>query len=121
MAARTNKITHDEATKDRIKGSQLVNLLSAIALGEKDVSEKQINAAKAVLPFIRPALSTVEQTITDSRDKLSEDQVLAELQGLFIAKPYLLDKLIQLRDAARLVQEGNEALAPLASSSLTVG
>ena len=121
MAARSNKITHDEATKDRIRGSQLVNLLSDIALGQKEVSEKQINAAKAVLPFIRPALSTVEQTITDSRDKLSEDQVLAELQGLFIAKPYLLDKLIQLRDAARLVQEGTEAITSASSTALTVG
>lgn len=121
MAARSNKITHDEATKDKIRGTQLVNLLSDIALGREDVSEKQINAAKAVLPFIRPALSTVEQTITDSRDKLSEEQVLAELQGLFIAKPYLLDKLIQLRDAAKLIQEGNEAIAPLVSSPLTVG
>jgi len=110
MAARINT-SIDEGHRDKIRASQLVNLLSDVALGKQpNVSEKRIQSAKAVLPFIRPALSSVEQTITDERDKLDEGTLLAELQGLFTAKPDLLDKLIQLRDSARLIQEGERAI-----------
>lgn len=106
MAARLNP-SHQDSIKDKIQASQLVNLLQDYALRKrKKIDPGRIKAAEILLARTIPVLSSVEQTLTDHRDKLSEEQILAELQGLFLAKPELLDRLIQLRDAAKLVQEG---------------
>jgi len=113
MAARLN-VAHQDSVKDKIQASQLVNLLQDYALANKRKKARfdpgRIKAAEILLARSIPTLSTVEQTLVDHRDKLSEAEVLAELQGLFTAKPELLDRLIELRDAARLIQEGKEAV-----------
>ncbi len=122
MAARLNT-AHQDSVKDKIQASQLVNLLQDYALANKRRRQRfdtgRIKAAEILLARSIPTLSTVEQTLVDQRDKLSEAEVLAELQGLFTAKPELLDKLIELRDAARLVQEGHETVATAQQAKVT--
>ena len=76
----------------------------------KELSPGSVMLLRARYDKLRPTLSTVEQTIHDSRDDLDEGQVLGYLQGLFTAKPDLLDRLIQLRDSARLLQQGEQAI-----------
>jgi len=110
MAARLNA-RHQGEIKDKIQASQLVNLLQDHALKKgKKIDPSRIKAAEILLARSIPILSSVEQTITDERDNLDEGQLLAELQGLFTAKPDLLDRLIQLRDSARLLQQGEQAI-----------
>lgn len=121
-----------QETRDNIALGNIEAYLDAVTSGtlvcpscKKTTKYKEPTPAAAALiraryDKLRPTLSTVEQTITDTRDKMSEETILAELQGLFIAKPYLLDKLIQLRDAAKLIQEGEEAITLAASSPETV-
>jgi hypothetical protein len=110
LAARLNQ-RHQEDIKGKIQASQLVNLLQDYALGKKkQINPGKIKAAEILLARSIPILSSVEQTITDDRDKLSEEAILSEMQAIFLAKPELLDKLIQLRDAARLVQEGSQVI-----------
>lgn len=106
------RLSHQEDVKDKIQASQLVNLLQDHALGKKKskVSPDRIKAAEILLARTIPVLSSVEQTINDDRDKLSEDQVLAELQGLFAAKPHLLDKLLSLRQALEVSGEASKAI-----------
>jgi hypothetical protein len=99
-----------DAHKDAILRAKIENKLSKHFDGKEKLSISQLRAADLLYARLRPTLSTVEQTLVDQRDKLSEAEVLAELQGLFTAKPELLDKLIELRDAARLVQEGREVV-----------
>lgn len=102
MAARKNKIKHDEKTKEAIRASQLVNFLADAALKDKQgkkVDPTRVAAAKAVLPFLRPQLSAVEQTNVEPRDQLKDDEILARLQALVIEKPHLLDQLNALRSA----------------------
>jgi len=66
MAARTNP-KHDQATRDKIKTSQLVNRLNAFALSEPgsqgevvDMSRDQITVALGLLKKTLPDISSVE-------------------------------------------------------------
>ena len=111
MAARARKLDLSEDWKAKISASMLMNRLADHGTGKVRLANTQVKAIEVVLDRLTPRLSTVEQTFVDHRDKLDEGMILAELQGLFTAKPELLDKLIELRDAAKLVQEGHEVVA----------
>lgn len=60
MAARKNKLTHDDKTKALIRASQLLNRLNSFANGEIDMSAAQVNAAKIVIGKVVPDLKAVE-------------------------------------------------------------
>lgn len=60
MAARKEKITHDDKTKRLIQASQLLNRLISHANGEVELSATQINAAKIVIGKYIPDLKAVE-------------------------------------------------------------
>ena len=93
MAARKNKIKHDEKTKEKIRASQLVNFLADAALKQNSVDPVRVAAAKAVLPFLRPTLASVEQTNIDPRDAVDPGALLQQLQALIAEKPHLLELL----------------------------
>lgn len=96
MAARDDSV-HKEKTKDLIRGTQLVNLLTQYAeTGEyngKPVDANRIAAARAALPFIRPALQSVEQTQVNDFDNMSEDEMLGLVNALITSNPGLIQKL----------------------------
>ena len=62
MAARTNKPDHAEKTKRLIQASQLINRLNSHAIGEIEMSQSQINAAKIVIGKTIPDLKSIELT-----------------------------------------------------------
>ena len=64
MAARKNKIRHDESTRLKIKSSQLANRLQLHALGGCDMSSTQVRAAEILLRKTTPDLSQVESNST---------------------------------------------------------
>ena len=75
MAARKNKINHDEKTKKLIQASQLVNRLISFANDECEMSSAQVNAAKIVIGKYIPDLSSV-QVKSDVDMKVSGGVVL---------------------------------------------
>jgi hypothetical protein len=60
MAARKNKIRHDDETRAKIKASQLVNRLTDHALGNCEMSSTQVTAALGLLKKALPDLSSAE-------------------------------------------------------------
>lgn len=62
MAARINKINHDDKTKRLISASQLLNRLISHANGEIEMTASQVNAAKIVIGKAIPDLKSVEMT-----------------------------------------------------------
>ena len=60
MAARTNKTTHDEKTKELIAASHLINLLIKHVKGEIEMSATQVHAAKIVIGKRIPDLKAIE-------------------------------------------------------------
>lgn len=62
MAARTNKIHHDEKTKRLISASQLLNRLISHANGEIELTQSQVNAARIVIGKSIPDLKAIEHS-----------------------------------------------------------
>lgn len=60
MAARVNKINHEEKTKNLIRASQLLNRLNMFALGECEMTPAQVQAAKIVIGKEIPDLKSIE-------------------------------------------------------------
>lgn len=60
MAARTNKKEHDDKTKRLIRASQLLNRLNSFAIGEIEMSQAQVNAARVVIGKEIPDLKAIE-------------------------------------------------------------
>lgn len=60
MAARKEKIIHDDKTKRLIQASQLLNRLISHANGEIELSATQVNAAKIVIGKTIPDLKAIE-------------------------------------------------------------
>ena len=119
MAARLKR-NHEEKTKDEIRGSQLINLLSQFAntglYNGKPVDSNRIAAARAALPFLRPTLQAVEQTNISETDKMSEEELLGWAQALITAHPELIP---QLNLKPKPVQVDPEADTSVVSSQQT--
>jgi len=60
MAERTNKPLHEEKTKKLIQASQLINRLNSHAMGEVEMTQSQVNAAKIVIGKVIPDLKSIE-------------------------------------------------------------
>ena len=102
MAARTRKIELDEGHKDSIRATQLLNVLTKHANSKRGkLDSTRIAAARAALPFLRPALSSIEQTVHNADDQLTEEQLMAKFQALIEAHPDLLQRLLAMQARAK--------------------
>lgn len=68
MAARTNKIKHDEKTKRLIGATQLLNRLISHANGEIDMTPTQVQAAKIVIAKSIPDLRQTDVNVGGQPD-----------------------------------------------------
>lgn len=68
MAARVNKIRHDDETRAKIQTSQLVNRLTDHALGKVDLEPTQVRAIEVLLKKTLPDLSAVDSKGTMTPD-----------------------------------------------------
>lgn len=60
MAARVNKIRHDEETRSKIKATQIINRLNDFIEGKITLVPAQVTAALGLLKKIVPDLQSVE-------------------------------------------------------------
>ena len=86
MAARINK-KHDDATRAKIRTSQLVNRLTNHALGGVDPKTKKpieltVTQVKAIEILLRKALPDLKSITGDINHTLTHEQALAELDEL---------------------------------------
>ena len=88
---------------DALVMSRIENQLIAHALGECDMSQTEVQAAKAVYDKLRPSLSAIDQNITDARDAADPAQLSARLAALFTEKPQLFEQIKQLMSATTQV------------------
>lgn len=59
MAARANKIRHDESTRAKIQAAQIINRLQGCVNGTVTLDAQQVSAAKTLLNKVLPDLSSV--------------------------------------------------------------
>lgn len=76
MAARVNKIRHDEETRAKIQASQLINRLQDYALNGGELDPSRIKAIEILLKKTLPDLSSVEHS---GDMTLHHEDALAEL------------------------------------------
>jgi hypothetical protein len=108
-----------DAHKDAILRSKIENRLQNHFDGKKRLSPSQLKAGEILYARLRPVLSAVEQTVTDARDSLTEDQLLAQLCAIFAAKPELYKRVVEVHSAAALVHESGAMLSEIQRSSLS--
>jgi hypothetical protein len=108
-----------DAHKDAILRSKIENRLQNHFDGKKRLSPSQLKAGEILYARLRPVLSAVEQTVTDARDSLTEDQLLAQLCAIFAAKPELYKRVVEVQSAAALVHESGAMLSEIQRSSLS--
>lgn len=108
-----------DAHKDAILRSKIENRLQNHFDGKKRLSPSQLKAGEILYARLRPVLSAVEQTVTDVRDSLTEDQLLAQLCAIFAAKPELYRRVVEVQSAAALVHESGAMLSEIQRSSLS--
>ncbi len=60
MAARINKIRHDDETRAKIKSAQIINRLHSHVMGEVELSATQVSAGLGLLRKTIPDLSQAE-------------------------------------------------------------
>jgi len=86
MAARTVKVKHDDATREKIRTSQLLNRLHAYALSEDDpqsgkpveLSSTQVKAIEVLLRKSLPDLQSVEGSMDLHHHK--HEEAIGELE-----------------------------------------
>ena len=76
MAARINKIRHDDETRKKIQASQLINRLQDYALNGGEMDPSRIKAIEILLKKTLPDLSAVEHS---GDMTLRHEDALAEL------------------------------------------
>lgn len=62
MAARTNKIRHDEETRAKIKAGNIINRLTKLIEGEIEMAPHAVTAALGLLRKTLPDLTSVEHS-----------------------------------------------------------
>jgi hypothetical protein len=62
MAARVNKIRHDDETRAKIQTSQLINRLQDHVFGQAEVSATQMKAIELLLRKTLPDLSAIDHS-----------------------------------------------------------
>lgn len=73
MAARKNRIRHDDETRNKIRASQLINRLHQCVDGEVELDATQVSAAKALLNKVLPDLSQVEAQVEATHETVSSE------------------------------------------------
>jgi hypothetical protein len=77
MAARTNKVRHDDETRARIKTSQLINRLHDHIFNGVEMSKSQVTAVNILLKKTLPDLTATELS---GGLALSHEDALKELE-----------------------------------------
>ena len=62
MAARINKIRHDDETRAKIQAAQIINRFTACVMGEITLDAQQVSCGKALLAKILPDLSAIDHS-----------------------------------------------------------
>lgn len=65
MAARTQKIRHDEQTRAKIQAAQIINRMHACVMGEITLDAQQVSCAKTLLAKVLPDLQSTAITGDD--------------------------------------------------------
>lgn len=113
MAARKRKVELSDSWKEKISVSMLMNRLRDHIDGKVELESTQLKAIELILQRTVASLSSVEQTVHNADDQLTEEQLMAKFQALFEAHPGLLQRLLAMQARSKpgiaVQQTGDDA------------
>ena len=101
MAARTRKIELSDNWREKISVSMLMNRLKNHIDGKSYLESTQLKAIELILQRTVASLSSVEQTVHNADDQLTEDQLMLKFQALIEAHPDLLQRILAVQARAK--------------------
>lgn len=84
---------HDSSTRDRMRAEKAAHKLERLADGEIDLTDKQIAACTALIPYGKPKLSSVESHETNEWDGMNENELLELSRALILQHPEIIQAL----------------------------
>ena len=97
MAARKRKLEMTDSWREKCSTTMLMLRLKSHIDGDIELQPTQLKAIELILQRTVASLSSVEQTVHNADDTLSEDQLLAKFSALFEAQPGLLQRILALQ------------------------
>ncbi len=83
-----------ERAKDAVRAELLAQRLDAFVRGECELSPAQVQAAKILIDKGKPNLSSVDQTLHDAADEMTESELAAKIKAVVQKQPELLSKIL---------------------------
>lgn len=105
------RTTHDESTRDKLRSEFAAKVLERIARSRKASTSDRCAAAKALLPYGKPILSSTEMATINEWDKLSEQEVLDMAKALILQHPEVIQALNLVPAPSVVATETDTSLA----------
>ena len=83
-----------EAAEGKLEGAETLAFLVRIANDSRRDEKLRMEAASIALPYLRPKLSAVEQTVINPEESMTEDQIMAKLEALNRELVWALETMI---------------------------
>lgn len=84
---------HSEKHKERISAGKVIHHLQKL-MEESSSETVQLGAASKLLDKVVPTLSSVDSTLKDTTEKMTEEQLVAKLRSLIKENPTLMSKVL---------------------------
>jgi hypothetical protein len=102
----------------RFTAAALMRRLAEHQDGSVELSSTQIKAIELMLDRVAPRLSSIEQTVIDPRDSLSEQDIATQLTGIISANPDVILTVVgiacaQPGMAQRIIDKASELSTPV--------
>ena len=101
------RTTHDEAARDKIRSEYAARVLERITRSRKASISDKCAAAKALLPYGKPMLSSTELSQADPLQDLSEEGIVDMAKALILQHPEVIRALNLIPDPAVVQQTGD--------------
>lgn len=110
-SSKPNRATVEARTerwRQSISTTKIIKRLKDHGDGKVELTPTQIKAYEVLLSRTVPTLASVEQTVVNENDRLSEQDLTSKMLALVTAKPELLELIGRLMKAAQ--QPGQQPL-----------
>lgn len=87
------RTTHDEAARDKIRSEYAARVLERITRSRKASMSDKCAAAKALLPYGKPILSSIEQSLADPFQDMSVESMVEQCRALILSHPEIIQAL----------------------------
>jgi len=88
--------TRTNSQRDAVRVGIIEKLLDEQADGDRELTAAQLKAIEIRYARLRPTLAAVEQHNIDDRDKLTDEAIVAALEGHVSSNPLIVDKIVEI-------------------------